>query len=88
MSCHSGPYLRLAPNLLSISDPLLLPEIYHRHVDKTPFYSIGFAGEVAPLLQLQDDREHAAKLKALSPIVSLLHSIEQSAETIIFPSSL
>lgn len=61
-----GTSVRLAPNLLSISDPFLLPEIYHRHVDKTPFYSTGLAGEVPPLLQLQGDQEHAAKLKPLA----------------------
>lgn len=64
-----GPNIRQAPNLLCFSDPTLLPDIYHRHAEKTPFYSTGMAGEVPPLLQTQNDMEHAAKLKTLSPTV-------------------
>ena len=60
----------MAPNLLSIADPVLLNEVYHRHADKTPFYSTGMAGPEAPLLQTQDDSLHAAKLKSLGPTVN------------------
>lgn len=68
--CTSGCCVRVAPNLISFSDPTLLPKVYHRHATKTPFYSTGMAGEIPPLLQTQDDAEHAAKLKILSPTAS------------------
>ena len=66
-----GPVVRVSPNLLSISDPRLLPEIYHRHSEKTAFYTPGMAGEEHPLLQIQGHSEHTAKLKVLSPTVGL-----------------
>jgi len=64
-----GPIVRVCPNLLSFSDATMLPAVYHRNAEKTPFYSTGLAGEVAPLLQIQGHREHAAKLKSLSATV-------------------
>lgn len=67
-----GSVIRIAPNLLSFSDPFLLPEIYHRHVEKTPFYSTAMTGETPPLVLAQSDTEHATKLKLLSPTVCLI----------------
>ena len=64
-----GPVLRLAPNLLSFTDPCLLPIVYHRAAEKTPFYSTGLAGDIAPLLQIQSHGEHATKQKILAPTV-------------------
>ena len=61
--------MRIAPNMVSFSDPLLLPQVYHLRADKTPFYSTGIAGEVPPLLQIKDDAEHANKLRVLNPSV-------------------
>lgn len=66
-----GSVIRVSPNLLCFSDPTLLPSVYHRHSEKTPFYSPGMAGEKRPLLQIQGDVEHAASLKILSPTVDL-----------------
>ena len=65
-----GPILRIAPNLLSFSEPSLLPQVYHRAAEKTPFYSTGLAGEIAPLLQIQSHGQHAMKKKVLAPTVS------------------
>ena len=62
--------MRLGPNLLSFDNPALLPEVYHRNVEKTPFYSTGLAGEKAPLLQIQSHDAHKEQLKALAPSVS------------------
>ena len=67
----TGSVIRISPNLLSFSDPTLLPGVYHRHSEKTAFYSPGMAGEERPLLQIQGDVEHAANLKILSPMVDL-----------------
>ena len=66
-----GSVIRVSPNLLCFSDPTLLPSVYHRHSEKTPFYSPGMAGEERPLLQIQGDVEHAANVKILSPTVDL-----------------
>lgn len=64
-----GPLVRIAPNLLSVSDPLQLPSIYTRNVDKTPFYSTGMAGSVAPLLLMQEHNIHSQMVKVFAPTV-------------------
>ncbi|KAL8671557.1 MAG: hypothetical protein Q9168_003942 [Polycauliona sp. 1 TL-2023] len=69
-----GSIIRVSPNLLSFSDPMLLPEIYHRHDEKTPFYSTAMTGEKAPLVMSQSDSEHTSKVKMLSPTVCHLTS--------------
>ena len=66
-----GSIIRVSPNLLCFSEPTLLPSVYHRHSEKTPFYTPGMAGEERPLLQIRGDVEHAANLKILSPTVDL-----------------
>ncbi len=67
LSCYAGNIVRISPNLLSFSNPVLLPEIYHRHVEKTPFYSTAVTGDTTPLLLAQSDAEHTNKVKMLSP---------------------
>lgn len=57
--------------MLCFSDPTLLPEVYHRHSEKTSFYNPGVAGEKPALLQIQDDHEHAVNIKVVGPTVSL-----------------
>ncbi|KAL8897227.1 MAG: hypothetical protein Q9192_002681 [Flavoplaca navasiana] len=64
-----GSVIRISPNLLSFSDPTLLPEIYHRHVEKTPFYSTAVTGETPPLVLAQSESEHTTKVKMLNPTV-------------------
>jgi cytochrome P450 len=61
----------VAPNLLAFSDARLLPEIYHRRVDKTEFYSTGILGEIAPPFQTLKHEEHAAKRKRIAPSFSM-----------------
>ena len=68
-SLLKGPFVRVAPNVVSFNDPTLLPLVYHKHAEKTPFYSTGMAGEEAPLLQTEDDSEHAEKMRILGPTV-------------------
>ncbi|KAL8836148.1 MAG: hypothetical protein Q9176_006478 [Flavoplaca citrina] len=58
-----GPVVRAGPNLLAVNDPLLLPRIYYRKVDKTDFYTAGVLGELAPPFQTIKHEEHAAKRK-------------------------
>lgn len=65
-----GPVIRIAPNLLSLSEPALLPTVYHAHADKTPFYSPFIAGGEPALLQIREDKSHAGKLKTLNPTVN------------------
>ena len=66
----TGPVFRLTPNLLSLSDPALVVELYQSHTDKTPFYCPGIMGEQPPLLQIQAEKAHTARLKTLAPSVS------------------
>ncbi|KAF8456860.1 cytochrome P450 monooxygenase [Kalaharituber pfeilii] len=40
-----GPIVRIAPNLLVVSDPRMLPVIYQRKADKTDFYITGTLGK-------------------------------------------
>ena len=61
-----GPVVRAAPNLLAVNDPLLLPQIYHRRVDKTDVYTTGVLGELAPPFQTIKHEEHAAKRKRVA----------------------
>lgn len=69
-----GPVVRVAPNLLAFNDPKLLPQVYHRQVDKTDFYSSGILGEIAPPFQTLKHRDHAAKRKRIAPSVILTAS--------------
>lgn len=39
LSLRYGPIVRKAPNLLLVSDPALLPLLYHRNVEKGSYYS-------------------------------------------------
>ena len=66
-----GPVVRVAPGLISISDPDLIPTIYHRYADKSDFYTHGVLGERPPTVQILDHDEHAAKRRIIAPLVSL-----------------
>ena len=70
-----GPVVRAGPNLLAVNDPLLLPRIYHRKVDKTDVYTTGVLGELAPPFQTIKHEEHAAKRKRVANSVSTLANI-------------
>lgn len=64
-----GPVVRVGPNLLAVNDPLLLPKIYHRKVDKTDVYTTGVLGEPAPPFQTIKHEDHAAKRKGVASSV-------------------
>ena len=66
---RQGSVVRLAPNLLSISDPQMLPDVYHRYADKSDFYSHGVMGERVPTLQTLDHHEHAVRRRITAPSV-------------------
>ncbi|RAK91925.1 cytochrome P450 monooxygenase [Aspergillus costaricaensis CBS 115574] len=66
-----GPIVRVAPNLLAFSDPLLLPVVYHRRADKTEFYSTGILGDIPPPFQTLKHEDHAAKRKRIAPSFSM-----------------
>ena len=68
---QTGPVVRLTPNLLSVGDPSMILELYQSHTDKTSFYCPGIMGESPPLLQIQPEKAHNARLKTLAPSVSL-----------------
>ena len=65
-----GPIVRIAPNLLSFSDPVLLPRVYHAKADKTPFYSSWLFGNTVGMFQTLDHKAHAIKSRIVSPCVS------------------
>ncbi|KAG8532440.1 uncharacterized protein KY384_002317 [Bacidia gigantensis] len=66
-----GDIIRIAPNLLSFSDPKLLPEVYHTQADKTPFYSSWLFSDTVGMFQTLDHRKHAALFKIINPCCSL-----------------
>ena len=78
-----GPVVRAAPNLLAVSDPLLLPQIYHRRVDKTDMYTTGVLGDLASPFQTLKHEEHAVKRKRIASSVGRVCDITSS-----FPFSL
>lgn len=65
----SGRIVRLAPNLLSFSDPELLPVIYHRRADKTPLYSSWLFDNAISMFQTLPHDLHAQKKRGISPCV-------------------
>ena len=65
-----GPVVRAAPNLLAVNDPLLLPQIYHRRVDKTDVYATGVLSELALPFQTIKHEDHGAKRKRVANSVS------------------
>lgn len=78
-----GPVVRVAPNVLSINEPHLLPTVYHRRVNKTDVYTPGVLGDTAPPFQTLHWREHARKRKrvassfALSNLVKLEGQVDE-----------
>ena len=56
---------------MAFSDPRLLPEVYHRRVDKTDFYSTGILGDIPPPFQTLKHEDHAAKRKRVAPSFSM-----------------
>lgn len=63
--------MRVAPNLLAFDDPKLLPEVYHRRVNKTDFYSTGILGEIPSIFQTITHEVHAANRKRIAPSFSM-----------------
>lgn len=64
----------LVVNLLAVNDPLLLPQIYHRHVDKTDVYTTGVLSELALPFQTIKHEDHAAKRKRVANSVGYFAS--------------
>ena len=48
----------------------MLPEIYHRFADKTPFYMEGGLGKKEPVFTIRDSKEHAIHRKIIATDVS------------------
>ncbi|KAE8349189.1 cytochrome P450 [Aspergillus coremiiformis] len=61
-----GPVIRITPTLLLVSDPTKLPEIYHRHADKTGHYITGSFGETESLFNIRSHKTHAAFRKLIA----------------------
>lgn len=71
-----GRIIRIAPNLLSFSDPNLLPVVYHRWANKTPWYSNWLFENACPMFQTLSYKEHAARQKLVAPCVGM-HSLSR-----------
>ncbi|KAI4171236.1 MAG: hypothetical protein LQ343_004442 [Gyalolechia ehrenbergii] len=52
--------------MLSFSDPLMIPLVYHRKADKDDFWTHGALGEHAPTLQTLKHTEHVKKRRMVS----------------------
>lgn len=55
--------------MLSISDPLDVPLVYHRYSDKDDFWTHGFLGKHPPLIQTLNHKDHIRKRKAMASVV-------------------
>ncbi|KAL8937990.1 MAG: hypothetical protein Q9216_004133 [Gyalolechia sp. 2 TL-2023] len=85
-----GPVVRVAPNMLSFSDPSVIPLVYHRKADKDDFWTHGALGEHAPTLQTLKYTEHVKKRRMVSAAASAhfsRHLYENSADLIFGKSS-
>ncbi|KAL5413193.1 hypothetical protein PMIN04_009534 [Paraphaeosphaeria minitans] len=61
-----GPVVRVAPNLLAVSDARLLPQIYHRRAEKTDIFTQAILGDLAPPLEVRDWLEHSTRRKRVA----------------------
>ncbi|KAI4722236.1 flavonoid 3',5'-hydroxylase [Aureobasidium sp. EXF-10727] len=78
-----GPIIRVTPTLLLVSDATKLPEIYHRHADKSKHYITGSFGHYESLFNMQDSKLHArfrkvaagsysfSNIKKMEPLIDL-----------------
>ena len=66
-----GPIVRVAPDMLSVNDPLDVPQIYHKDCDKNDFWTHGALGEHPPLIQTLGHKEHSQKRKIIASMVCL-----------------
>lgn len=62
----SGPVVRITPTMLIVSDPKMLPAIYHRRADKADHYVTGSFGKVASVFNIQPHETHAAARKRIA----------------------
>ncbi|KAF2753440.1 flavonoid 3',5'-hydroxylase [Pseudovirgaria hyperparasitica] len=54
-----GPVVRMSPSLLLIRDATMLPEVYHRYANRSPFYLKNMLGKGESILTTRDWRQHA-----------------------------
>ncbi|KAF2727605.1 cytochrome P450 [Polyplosphaeria fusca] len=54
-----GPVLRITPTMLLVSDAKKLPEVYHRHANKSNHYITGSFGKTESLFNMRDHKHHA-----------------------------
>lgn len=87
MLCYVGPVLRYQPNTLLISDPLLLPTVYHRTADKCPlFYGTGGLGMGLNVFTALNHETHARLRKrvggafTMTSVRSMEHIIDDRVE--------
>ncbi|KAL7269973.1 hypothetical protein RUND412_007330 [Rhizina undulata] len=64
-----GPIVRYKPNLLVISEPTMLPVIYHRYADKTPFYN-QLMGVTTAFTSLKHEDHSIARRRIATPYSS------------------
>lgn len=56
--------------MLLVSDPKMLPEIYHRRADKADHYVTGSFGKTPSVFNIQSYEVHAAARKRIAQPVS------------------
>ena len=53
----------------------MLPQIYHKSVDKSEFYIPGILGDkVTAMVQIQNHKEHSLRRRIIAPLVSEMTS--------------
>ncbi|MCJ1391461.1 hypothetical protein MMC18_004325 [Xylographa bjoerkii] len=66
----TGSIVRVAPNLLAISNPDMIPAVYNKSADKGDFYSHGVMGESPPIFQTLKQEEHTPKRRIITRSLS------------------
>lgn len=70
--------MRITPTMLLVNDPKKLPEIYHRHADKTSHYITGSFGESESLFNMRGHKTHAMFRKHVAgPVSSTLQDLSE-----------
>lgn len=67
-----GPVVRVAPDLVEISDSKFLPVVYHKHVSRAEVHDSDLTANKLSVINAYDYKEHAHRKRKVAHAVSFL----------------